>query len=224
MKNMPFILFFLILHGCKKSDNTKVDQNSSQSTNIVTVTSKTGRIWMDRNIGASRVATSSNDAAAYGDLYQWGRGSDGHQNRNSSTTNILSNTDQPGNSSFILSPSPPYNWRSIQNINLWQGVNGINNPCPTGFRIPTYDEWNEEVLSWSSRDATGAFNSPLKLTIGGQRSNDTGTLRFIEDGYYWTSTTNSQLQTASRLNFGLKGYGIGTFYRSDGNSCRCIKN
>ncbi|PKG42563.1 hypothetical protein, partial [Psychroflexus sp. MES1-P1E] len=29
----------------------------------------TGEIWMDRNLGASQVATSSIDAAAYGDLY-----------------------------------------------------------------------------------------------------------------------------------------------------------
>ena len=29
--------------------------------------SSTGKVWMDRNIGASRVATSGTDAAAYGD-------------------------------------------------------------------------------------------------------------------------------------------------------------
>ncbi len=36
------------------------------------VSSATGKIWMDRNLGASQVAISSNDAAAYGDWYQWG--------------------------------------------------------------------------------------------------------------------------------------------------------
>ncbi|MFZ1451482.1 MAG: hypothetical protein WAT20_02205, partial [Ferruginibacter sp.] len=46
----------------------------------------TGKIWMDRNLGASRVATSSTDDLAYGDLYQWGRLTDGHQNRTSGTT------------------------------------------------------------------------------------------------------------------------------------------
>jgi hypothetical protein len=43
------------------------------------VTSTTGKIWMDRNLGASRVATSVSDTLAYGDLYQWGRGTDGHE-------------------------------------------------------------------------------------------------------------------------------------------------
>ena len=65
------------------------------------VVSPTGRIWMDRNLGASRVATSSNDEDAFGDLYQWGRYSDGHQCRNSSITSTLSSIDRPKND-FLL--------------------------------------------------------------------------------------------------------------------------
>jgi hypothetical protein len=34
------------------------------------VVSTTGKIWMDRNLGASEVANSTTDAASYGDLYQ----------------------------------------------------------------------------------------------------------------------------------------------------------
>ena len=78
------------------------------------VNSTTGKTWMDRNLGASQVATSSTDAAAYGDLYQWGRGADGHQIRTSGTTATLSSTDQPGNGNFILAPNSPYDWRSPQ--------------------------------------------------------------------------------------------------------------
>tara|TARA_B110000090_G_scaffold89704_1_gene101755 strand:- start:8070 stop:8588 length:519 start_codon:yes stop_codon:yes gene_type:complete len=44
-----------------------------------TVTSPTGQVWMDRNLGATQVATSSTDHLAYGNLYQWGRALDGHQ-------------------------------------------------------------------------------------------------------------------------------------------------
>jgi hypothetical protein len=46
-----------------------------------TVTTATGRIWMDRNLGATRVALSSTDTEAYGDYYQWGRPEDGHQRK-----------------------------------------------------------------------------------------------------------------------------------------------
>lgn len=61
----------------------------------------TNRIWMDRNIGAARVAESTSDELAYGDLYQWGRFSDGHQCRNSSTTSLRSNSPTPWHGEFI---------------------------------------------------------------------------------------------------------------------------
>jgi len=41
------------------------------ATTVVDVTNPTtGRIWMDRNLGATQVATSSTDLNSYGDLYQ----------------------------------------------------------------------------------------------------------------------------------------------------------
>ena len=120
-----------------------------------TITSPvTGRVWMDRNLGASQVATSSTDVASYGDLYQWGRGTDGHQLRTSSTTNIQSAMDQPGHGDFILGTSVPYDWRTPQNSNLWQGIAGVNNPCPVGFRIPTNLEWIAENII----NGSDAFN------------------------------------------------------------------
>ena len=33
----------------------------------------TGRVWLDRNLGATKVAESSTDSAAYGDYYEFGR-------------------------------------------------------------------------------------------------------------------------------------------------------
>ena len=73
------------------------------ATAVVDVTNPTtGETWMDRNLGATRAATSSTDAASYGDLYQWGRASDGHQCRSSGTRSTLSSVDQPNHSDFIL--------------------------------------------------------------------------------------------------------------------------
>lgn len=43
----------------------------------VVISPYTGKTWMDRNLGATQVATSSTDAASFGDLYQWGRANDG---------------------------------------------------------------------------------------------------------------------------------------------------
>lgn len=131
--------------------------------------STTGKIWMDRNLGAAQVAISSTDAAAYGDLYQWGRAADGHQVRISDTTYTFSSSDMPGHGDFIvveLDNNTNGDWRSPKNDNLWQGVSGINNPCPSDYRLPTEAEWEAERQSWNSNDASGAFASILKLPAG----------------------------------------------------------
>ena len=185
------------------------------------VNSTTGKTWMDRNLGASQVATSSTDADAYGDLYQWGRGTDGHQIRTSATTATLSSSDQPGNGNFIISSS---DWRSSNNDNLWQGVSGLNNPCPTGYRIPTEAEWDAERLSWTGNNATGAFASPLKLPVAGVRNNSSGSVNLVGSyGWYWSSTVSS----TSARNLGFNSFNaiaMITNYRASGFSVRCLKD
>jgi hypothetical protein len=191
----------------------------------VPVVTSAGQTWMALNLGASQVATSSADPAAYGTLYQWGRFGDGHEYRSSLTTTELSNTDAPGHGSFIKSTFPPYDWRTKQNDNLWQGESGINNPCPPGFRLPTDTELNTERLSWSSNDSVGALASPLKLVPAGYRNGYTGGIEQVGTfGFYWSSTVNDQLKMSGYLivNF-IDSY---TSYtrRSSGFSVRCIKD
>jgi len=195
---------------------------------IPSVTSATGRVWMDRNLGATQVATSSTDAASYGDLYQWGRLTDGHEIRTSGTTSNLSTGDVPGTASFITSSS---DWRSTQNDNLWQGANGINDPCPTGFKVPTETELEAERNNvgtgfWgtnsSQNNALGAFNSALKLPVAGFRNNDNGALANVgSTGGYWSSTVSGAL--ARSLNFNSSAARLNSFSRARGFSVRCIK-
>ena len=178
---------------------------------------------MDRNLGASQVATSSADAAAYGDLYQWGRAADGHESRTSGTTSTLATSDTPGDGNFITNGSSPYDWRNPQNDNLWQGVSGTNNPCPSGYRLPTEAEWEAEIATWSFANATGAFASPLKLPVAGRRGNSNGTLYDVGSyGYYWSSTVDGTY--ARGLNFGSSNAGMGSGSRADGFSVRCLKD
>jgi uncharacterized protein (TIGR02145 family) len=192
------------------------------STAIVT-NPTTGKIWMDRNLGATQVATSSTDAASYGDLYQWGRGTDGHQIRTSATTATLSTTDTPGHGDFITINSSPFDWRSPQNTNLWQGVNGVNNPCPSGYRLPTTTELNEERLSWSTNNAAGAFASPLKLPVAGNRNASNGSLVNVGTrGLYWSSSVSSTYSLY--LNFDSSSANMITNYRANGFSVRCLKD
>ena len=198
---------------------------ASGPTAIVDVTNPaTGKTWMDRNLGATQVATSSTDINSYGDLYQWGRRSDGHQCRTSATTTSLSSTDQPNHGDFILAPNAPFDWRSPQNNNLWQGVNGINNPCPTGYRIPTEIELNTERLSWISNNATGAFNSVLKFPLAGNRSLDGTVGGSGINGVYWSSSTGGE-PNALNLLIEIDNASIPSpNRRSRGRSIRCIKN
>jgi hypothetical protein len=183
----------------------------------------TGKIWMDRNLGASQVATGSTDTNAYGDLYQWGRGADGHQIITSGTTSTLSSNDNPGHGNFITNGSDTSDWRSPQNDSLWQGVNGTNNPCPRGYRLPTQAEWAAERTCWSSNNAAGAFASPLKLPMAGRRNDINGSLSYVGSyGYYWSSTVDG---VYSYQLFFYSNY-AGTFssFRAYGLSVRCLKN
>ena len=178
---------------------------------------------MDRNLGATQAATSSTDVDAYGDLYQWGRFSDGHQCRTSATTATLSSIDQPAHGDFILAPSTPYDWRSPQNDNLWQGVNGINNPCPSGYRIPTEAELEAERLSWSANNSTGALASPLKLPMAGYRNDSNGSLSNVgSDGNYWSSTVSGAYSRGLYFYDSLAN--MYDYYRASGNSVRCLKD
>ena len=198
---------------------------------ITVINPSTGKTWMDRNVGASRVATSSTDADAYGDLYQWGRAADGHEKRNSATTTTLATTPVPGintnawDGKFILHNEGNYDWLSDthQDDNLWQGVNGnTNNPCPSGFRLPTNAEWDAERQSWSTQNAAGAYDSPLNLTAGGFRNYSTGTLREMGSiGSYWSSTVAGT--DARYLDFGSSGASMYSGARAYGFSVRCIK-
>lgn len=209
--------------------------NPSYPTEIVDVTSPTGKVWMDRNLGAFRAATAIDDAQSYGSLYQWGRGSDGHQCVNrfsgdgvttSSDTSTLSSLDTPGHGNYITTSSAPNNWRNPQNLNLWQGANGTNNPCPNGYRLPTSIELEAERASWVTNNAAGAYASPLKISVAGARSisNYPSALQYQNsEGRYWSST-NYNGNASNQLYISGGGSSVSYTNRATGNSVRCIKN
>ena len=193
---------------------------------IVEVTSNNGKIWMDRNLGASRAATSfglATDSEAYGDLYQWGRNSDGHQSR---TTTTAAGPVASGNegSNFIINSSSPYDWLSSQDDTRWNGATkGAHDPCPSGYRVPTEAEWEAERSDWTSNNAVGAFASPLRLPVAGYRDRSNGTLDNVgSNGSYWSGTISGT--TASSLVFVSSNANMYSNGRANGFSVRCIKD
>jgi hypothetical protein len=201
----------------EQSGGTKCDGSLFRWNDVFNPT--TGKSWMDRNLGASSVASSSADANSYGDLYQWGRLKDGHQCRTSSTTATQSSTDVPGNANFITGST---NWRSTTNDNLWQGVIGVNNPCPFGYRLPTSTEFEAERVSWSTSNAAGAFASVLKLPLQGYRniSASLGDAGFAST--LWSSTVSGT--DSYILYFDGSSSAMTTHIRAVGFGVRCIKN
>jgi len=190
-----------------------------------TVVGADGKCWLDRNLGATRVATALDDYSAGGGyLYQWGRSTDGHQITNSGTQTGLSSSDNPGHANFIYGMGSPYDWRSPQKDTLWQGINGINNPCPTGWRLPTQAEWATLAGYFSPQTNAGAYNSALKLPSAGYRRYSDATLDSQGSyGYYWSSSPSGTY--ASSLYFYSGGVNPAYNYgRALGFSVRCVKD
>jgi hypothetical protein len=153
------------------ADSSKVTfiYNGATVTYGVITSPVTGRKWLDRNLGASRVATAYNDRQAYGHLFQWGRPADGHQviTYTSNTagsggpkTKTLATSDVPGHSTFITPDNTDtingvyvYDWRDDQNTNRW----AINNQgsCPSGWHVPSAAEWEAET---GITNSTSAFS------------------------------------------------------------------
>lgn len=231
--NEAAIVYAQQFGGSLKSATPRILNCNSENleTVVVEVTSPiTSRKWMDRNLGASRKATSITDELSYGDLYQWGRGRDGHQCRESSTRSRSTSLDRPGHDRFILETTAEDDWRNPQNNSLWQGLNGINNPCPTGFRIPTKPEFQLELIGTGAE----AFSSFLKLPYAGWR-NELGVISdeslagttSVPYGFVWTSTVSTSVGSTNDAEafayYSTRAF-LNPYSRARGYSVRCIKN
>lgn len=198
--------------------------------------SKTEECWLDRNLGASRVATTFDDTEAYGDLFQWGRQADGHQLRTSEAystdTNLknqVSQTDVNRYGKFLMTFVYPYDWANSLWITRWTNEKGNKtnaDPCPDGWRVPTKDELEAEIESWQLKNATGSFSNGLKLPASGYRyfSNDKSIWHEGLIGNYWSSSADIDNEKAWFLDIGDSYAIVYGASRAFGFSVRCIKD
>lgn len=190
--------------------------------------------WMDRNLGARRVANAINDVLSYGNYYQWGRPADGHEigvwnganitdgRGFENTTATLASDDAPGHPNFITTSSPPYDWRSGNNDNRWATAN--QGPCPPGYHVPTRAQWVEADAFGAWDNNTDIYESALKLPSAGNhfRTN----LHLSNQGTqvnYWSSTVES---ANARFLSATSAFatGSGQTERANGHGVRCIKD
>ncbi len=185
------------------------------------------KCWLDRNLGASRVATTLQDESAYGVLYQWGREADGHQHPASGTTETLALPGtQPNHGDFIVKYSYPFDWNADNGwVNRWALPNGSStnaDPCPNGWRVPTRSEWESAIAHGNWQNKQDAFNSPLRLPAAGKRD-DKGVLEYQGTrGYYWSSSHQNIF--GEPMNSFDTGVFISSYYRVGGMSVRCIQD
>ena len=204
------------------------------------------QIWMDRNLGARRVATAINDVLSYGNHYQWGRPADGHEisvwKGDDQTTGrgfyeataleALATNDTPGHPNFIRTNASPYDWRSGNNNNRWATAN--QGPCPAGYHVPTDAQWatadafnggaatnGGTTVGWDNNTET--YESALKLPSAGLRNRSNGLLNYQgTSGSYWSSTVSGT--DARSLDFLSAAANPISNDRARGCTVRCLRD
>lgn len=192
-----------------------------------------GRTWLDRNLGATAIANDTfNNPESFGNLYQWGRGADGHEDRASAltpggtghATTILPNTGEAWDGLFINEGNNGTNvdWTKndvdldgSERAALWgapSSVSNLNQVCPCGFIVPSESEFT---------DLNTTEFAALKLTLHGYRST-AGTIE-TGSGNYWTRVERPGTAHTIAFDGSASFLYLSSNDRSEGQAIRCIK-
>ncbi len=219
----------------------------------ITGVSPAGRTWLTHNLGApvtnlnssdfdptARISTDFDDLKYNGSHYQHGRYSDGHelitdwslgysQNGLTNYSPTRTNTATPNNNTFYFPTGSPYTW-TTNNTTKWNGVNGLNNPCPIGFRVPTVAEAEDEIAASTAIAGAGATTSeivqvlrdnPIQLLTN--RSMVGGSYTSASGGGYWLEDEENS-DFAHTLHITANALMVYSFAYATGHQVRCIKD
>ena len=163
-----------------------------------------------------------------GNYYQWGRG-------------VVAANGPTGSSSGQANDGVIAGWNTSAASNgAWSdATKTANDPCPSGFRLPTKAQWDAVVNtslnptrdypgSWSINSTNystglqiGTVSNGLFLPAAGYRHENDGALNHRGNlGRYWSSTENGS--EAWSLHFGNGNANPNGSYRTLGFSVRCI--
>ena len=201
---------------------------------------------------------------AYGKLYQWGRkygqgysgdyvGNDGYNAGYCSDAlvpEIAEGPITPANGQnesysniFIAASGYPGDWLSSRDDKLWNSgtedspIKTENDPCPEGWRVPTYTELGrlcKHYSSWTTKDGqngryfsgdyTYLENAPQLFlpTPGYRRDYDGKALSRGYYGIYWSSSPSGS--SAHCYSFRSRYEEASDYsYRANGYSVRCVQ-
>ncbi|MBQ7811334.1 MAG: Ig-like domain-containing protein [Bacteroidales bacterium] len=207
-----------------------------------------GVIWAPVNCGYEP-ATADYKGYPYGKLYQWGRKHGQGYNSNDAS--------YPSGENLVEGPVMPswgssdtykdaffynsYDWCNTQIDDPWvdsEGKKTGKDPCPTGWRVPTYAELSAlcKNYSWLTKDNhagcyfVGEYTyieglPQVFFPAAGHRDFD-GFARYRGyGGQYWSSRPSSAgAYYASYLDFDSRGANMSSFcQRAYGDSVRCVQ-
>ncbi|KAA0127151.1 T9SS type A sorting domain-containing protein [Chryseobacterium sp. SN22] len=210
-----------------------------QPVTYTTVRSADGEIWLQQNMGSSKVAASINDTEAYGDLFQWGRWDDGHQLRNSAIVATAPAVNDPsglngGNSGFYSAGSNSFsNWWSEGAPNdQWTAANPSSatatngaDPCKAmgaGWRLPLGSEIETVLAAENISDTGSAFSSHLKMVPAGMKDYN-GIFSPGARLYLWSSSSSPYTGSGQHLYISMYSALTNSSGRDGGMSVRCMK-
>ena len=124
-------------------------------------------VWAPVNCGY-KAATSESKGFPYGKLYQWGRKYGQGYNNDESVPELVEGPVMPSvaqseenKDKFYYVSQSPYDWNKVKNDELWNSgtesapVKTKYDPCPEGWRVPTYAELaklNKNYSSWTTSE------------------------------------------------------------------------
>ena len=208
-------------------------------------------IWAPVNCGYEP-STSDSKGYPYGKLYQWGRkyGQGYSTSYDASDPEIVEGPISAINgqkdiysNTFFTASELPYDWISPQDDNLWNSgteddpVKTEYDPCPEGWRVPTYSELDNLNNNYSSfitvenqkgRYFSGAYTyldnaTVVFLPTAGYRTVNNGLARNRGNiGAYWSSSSSNE--SAKYLDLDISNASHNYFgYRTNGLSVRCVQ-
>jgi len=241
---------------------TNYDPDTPSNGTVYTLAnSVTSNVFMDRNLGALTNSYSSSSVDKF--YYQWGRkdpfpkgnvvdASGATVSRDVTSATSVQSVEYTVLHPFVYIASGVNSWCSSWNVNLWGGnadsPKTIFDPCPIGWRMPSYYKTSEAVSPWQKLARASSVFTYAAEGYGGSFSNGwtytkdgnvigfytkTGYLNndgiFVVDinGFYWSANPYSYSGysgSAIGLSFGSTTSTVGEAANSCwGRAVRCVK-